>query len=120
MNTFDWEEFLEQAERLVGQKGDVAAARSAISRAYYAVFHEASRQYVKQGERLQLTGDDHTRVWEWFKREKSYAQFGVIGQRLKRSRRKADYEESFPGLSTEAQSNVKLARQLFDQLVALR
>lgn len=120
MSTFDWEEFLELAETLAGQRGNAAAERSAISRAYYAVFLEASRHYVKQGERLQYSGDDHVKVWEWFKHQAPYVQIGVDGERLKRSRRKADYEESFPGLSVEAQNNVKTARNLFDQLVKLR
>lgn len=120
MDPFDWEEYLELAERLVGQRGDVAAERSAISRAYYAVFHEAAHYYTRNGERLAFTGEDHHAVWDWFKRSRPYERIGINGERLKRSRRKADYDGSFPKLSAEAQTNVKLARQMFQELVRLR
>ena len=120
MDPFDWEEYLELAEKLVGQRGDVAAERSAISRAYYAVFREAAHYYSRQGERLDLTGDDHIFVWDWFKRHNPYERIGINGERLKWSRRRADYDDSFPGLSTEAQNSVKLARRIFDVLVRLR
>jgi hypothetical protein len=42
LTAFDWTEFLDLADDLAGRRGDPAAKRTAISRAYYASFHLAS------------------------------------------------------------------------------
>jgi hypothetical protein len=68
VDRFDWEEFLDLAEELVRRRGDPAAERTAISRAYHAAFHRAGEHVVRRGERLTLTGDDHVLIWEWFLR----------------------------------------------------
>ncbi|MBD0324008.1 MAG: hypothetical protein ICV72_11575 [Aldersonia sp.] len=60
---FDWEEFLAFAEQLVERDADEAALRTAISRAYYAVYHRASahlRNNVLVPAHERLT---HRKVW---------------------------------------------------------
>ena len=121
---FDWEEYLELAGELAGRRGDVGAERSAISRAYYAAFHKAAEYLTARGERLTFTGDDHTFVWDWFFQPGASAmslRIGSNGHRLRRARRRADYDPSpFRNLSSEARTAVALAQAILADLPALR
>ena len=123
MADFDWEEFLELAEEFVRRRGHAGAERSAISRAYYAVFHAASQSCARSGERLTFTGEDHTLVWEWFLRpgaSQTSQGIGYAGYRLRQARRRADYDPTpWAGLSTDAPRFVKLARQVLSELGGL-
>lgn len=66
MPEFGWEGFLDLAEELSQRRGDAAAERTAISRAYYAAFHWANDDVSRRGANLTFTGRDHTLVWDWF------------------------------------------------------
>ena len=103
---FDWSEYLNLAEELAAISGDSdnneAKLRSAISRAYYAVFCLA-RNYlrdVEQDSRLSRKTPDineHQYVAEKFIFHKSKAKKMIkIGENLSRLRlfrNKADYED---------------------------
>ena len=123
MDRFDWTEYLDLAEEFALRRGDPAAERGASSRAYYAVFHQASDVLLRHGERLPLTGDDHVLVGDWFLRlgaDTRSQRIGATGQWLRRARRRADYEPSpLRHLSREAQTAVQLARRLLADLAAL-
>src|SRR5262245_38927638 len=116
MPDFDWAEFLELAEELVGRRGNPAAERTGISRAYYTAFHSAVSYFMAQGERLSLTGDDHQIVWNWFlgRTGQLERQVGANGNRLRMSRRKADYEPRFQGLSSQASTSLLEARTVIE------
>lgn len=122
MTPFDWVEYLELAERLVAWRGDPAAERSAISRAYYATFHTAKAYFLGKGGRLTFQGDDHGLVADWFKESGNHElrMIGTAIQRLRRLRRIADYDERFADLSSEAQAAVDLARRTVDAISELR
>lgn len=123
MNDFDWEEFLVLAEELVRRHGDAGAERSAISRAYYAVFHLASAHFLRCGGRLTRTGVDHRLVWDWFLRPGATGasrRIGTAGFRLKQARRRADYESGRPPVTAwTARRLIDLARQLQTDLSRL-
>jgi hypothetical protein len=120
---FDWEEFLDLAEELVRRRGDPAAERSAVSRAYSAVFHEASQYVSRRGGRLTFTGDDHIREWDWFLQtglDPPARWIGNTGHALRRARRAADYDPSpRPNRSVDAQGAVRLARRLLTEVSRL-
>jgi uncharacterized protein (UPF0332 family) len=122
LTPFDWVEFLELAERLIAWRGDPAAERSAISRAYYAVFHKAKAYFVLRGGRLTFQGDDHGLVADWFKdsADRDLRKIGLDVERLRRLRRVADYDERFAHPSSEAQTAVALARRTADAISGLR
>lgn len=124
MDPFDWEEFLELAEELVGPRGDAGAARTAISRAYDAAFHRAREHGSRLGMRLTRTGEDQVLVWDWFLRSGTanpLGRIGADGRWLRRARRGADYDAvSYPQLSREAQTAVDLARRILADLDRLR
>lgn len=124
MNTFDWDEFQDLAEELVRRRGDAAALRSAISRAYYAAFHSASEYVVGRGERLTFTGADHRSVWAWFRRpgaDSLSREISDAGIRLRQARREADYDRVVNAdLITNAPRFVTLARRVVDETRLLR
>jgi uncharacterized protein (UPF0332 family) len=119
---FDWAEYLELAERLVAWRGDPAAERSAISRAYYAAFHNAKAYFLLKGGRLTFRGEDHGTVADWFKDsvDRDLRKIGLDVERLRRLRRIADYDERFAHLSSEAQAAVTLARRTLEVISGLR
>ncbi len=96
---FDWTDYLVLAERSAAPDADEATLRTAISRAYYAVYHRAST-YVRDNAlvlaRSRLT---HQRVWEAFAgvNDARHAEVAVRGDRLRRLRTLADYHNPFPG-----------------------
>lgn len=122
MTPFDWVEYLELAERLVAWRGNPAAERSAISRAYYAAFHQAKTYFLAYGGRLTFQGEDHGAVADWFKESghRDLRRIGLDVARLRRLRRVADYDGRFAELSSEAQAAVTLAPRTVDAISALR
>ncbi len=119
---FDWEEFLVFAEQLTERGTDEAALRSAISRAYYAVYHRASaylraNALVLPGSRL-----SHRTVWGAFEAgsHPRRLQVWARGDVLRRLRTSADYHNPFPGdlqtLARDATLEARAVLDLLDQL----
>lgn len=121
MTPFDWDEFFELAEELVQRRVNPAAARSATSRAYYAVFNRAKIHYLAKGQPILLNATDHERVSNWFANGDAEMQrVGVALRQLRGWRRYADYEDNYPGVYAEAQAAVKLAETTLGRLDGLR
>lgn len=120
---FEWSHFLELARRLATEN-DEASQRSAISRAYYAAFHEAKR-YIK-GTKPHVPfprdGRAHETAWQTLKdgiREER--GLGVRLERLKKQRTTADYDNA-PGqlrLPHDAKRAVEEAESLINVLRSL-
>ena len=115
---FDWRSFFTLAERLGQEIGDEAAIRSAISRAYYAVFALASRRLRDQGC-WQPTRDPHTRVWATYRNARigRCKRIGDHGFNLLAQRRRADYDDRIGGIPAQ-QATIALgrARKILDLL----
>ena len=90
---FDWLLYLEVAEHLVARDGE-GYWRSAVSRAYYAVFC-ATRDALEErrGVRFPQTGDAHGEVVRALRgdRATSVSDMGRGLDRLRRLRNRADY-----------------------------
>lgn len=88
---FDWTSYLVLAQTLAEQ-GDEASRRSAVSRAYYAVFNKARLLLEREGTVVSDTGRAHDDVWRTLERAgKGRRRLGAEGKRLREMRRKADY-----------------------------
>lgn len=116
---FDWQEYLVLAENLNAIPID-SARRSAISRAYYAVFHKAETVY-SGANRLaaqDLGGQSHYKVWQWFRdhHDRSHKSIGENGRRLQKFRERADYNPQFPGLKEQVELQTSNAKRLIDDL----
>ncbi len=92
---FDFNAFLTLAEELA-KKDDEGAQRSAISRAYYSVYHLAFARAEKNvGPYPRNSGKGfHQWCWEQYSATSDIMcqQLGADGDRMKRLRVKADYK----------------------------
>lgn len=119
---FDWATFLDLADSLLAQPTPTeAAARTAISRAYYAVFRAARRSLDPAGTVIPPDGRAHMTVWDTFQTSPSGVRRKIAqeGRRLKRRREQADYDNVYPNLLAEARQMVATARQLLRDIAAL-
>ena len=114
MTPFDWGDYLRLASELATRSDDEAALRSAISRAYYAVYGRAAAYLVARGD-FADRALMHRTVWEVFKDSPEIArrEIWTLGLRLKDQRVKADYQPSFRGSLTKA------ANESIDRAAAL-
>lgn len=112
--TFTWPTFLDLAEDLL--LDDEAARRTAVSRAYYAVFHAARRRRARDlgFESTRTVG--HQDLWEHFKKSAVTKQLGFSGERLLKRRQKADYDLSPAWDMPNARAAVDDARRLLREL----
>ncbi|MBC7233978.1 MAG: HEPN domain-containing protein [Chloroflexi bacterium] len=118
---FAWAKYLVLAEELAVRSTDEASLRSSISRAYYAVFCTARNRLLEEGEEIPKTGEAHAEVWTKYREsaQKRRKYIGITGDRLRRSRNKADYDDEFPSISAVVQDAVVKARHLLDSLGGL-
>lgn len=93
--SFAWNDYLALAKSLASAGADEASLRTAVSRAYYAAFHEA-RRYVaaaKPDVDLPRDGRQHDIVWrtlsEGLRQEMAAS---THGRKLRQKRTKADYQ----------------------------
>jgi len=124
--SFNWSEYLNLAQELVGQTGTPAGQearqRSALSRAYYAAFCQARNHLRdKEGHSLPGGGQVHVYVRDQF-RNSSDPMRNQIGQNLNRlriDRNKADYDDSVPRLDTMTVRDMTLAQRVLAMLSKL-
>src|SRR5688572_1475859 len=111
MPPFNWRDYLGLAAQLEGQAAE-AQKRSAISRGYYAAFKVAQNRLKVDGIAEAKKGGPHQKVWSAYKAHSDprRKQIGVNGDRLKRRRVRADYHDTVPSVSVEAQRAVQDAR----------
>lgn len=122
---FDWDEYLQLAEDLHERNSDAlreASERTAISRAYYAAFHEALRcapNRVRNARR-----DQHRTLIDHYKQAPTQTERAVGRQleRLRDNRNAADYEDRIggPGQSMfKADQSIHLCREICSALADL-
>lgn len=115
---FDFRAYLAVAERLAASN-DEAELRSAISRAYYAVFHRARDFVHAEGYCPGRARLDHREVWNALKRDPdpARAEIGERGDELHHLRRNADYDRQFAGnLTTSNRQIVDEARAVIEAI----
>ncbi len=90
---FDWNDYLTFAQELKS-RGDEAAVRSAISRAYYCVFHCAKDYAIANlGYLFRSDQPSHVQMWKLFEgKGRTFKAVHDKGMALKRIRQDADYE----------------------------
>jgi uncharacterized protein (UPF0332 family) len=109
---FDWVAFLGLAKELAA-KGDEASRRSAISRAYYAVFNKARELLERDGTLLSESGATHEVVWRTLEKAgRGRRRLGIDGKRLREMRRKADYDGEVQALDKVTEDALATAESL--------
>ena len=106
----DWSLYYDLALEWVGNDGE-AHKRSAVSRAYYAMFCTARNELkdnINDDYKPPECGSEHMYVWNLYKEDRhprGPRQIGVLGNRLRRARNRADYCDvilNFPDLVEDA------------------
>jgi uncharacterized protein (UPF0332 family) len=121
---FDWINFLRLAEELA-TRTDEASKRTAISRAYYFVFHLAFSRAESTAGPFQVGESSHRWCWDKYQstyvktRDKMCNQLWLAGDRIRRRRIKADYKEEIPRLQDEVTWTLEEAQQFLVNLAAL-
>ncbi len=115
---FDWSRFLVLAEELGRRRNDAAALRTAISRAYYAAFCSARLRLRQDGVPIPSTSVAHRLVWNHYINENAqhWRAIGIAGERLRRARNRADYDDYFPQLASTVRISLARARRIIAAL----
>lgn len=116
---FNWSEYLRLAEELAGRAGDEASLRSAISRAYYRVYHLALSRAEANAYRPRAGEPTHVQLWRVFSGSPipDCQRLAIIAGRLKEKRERADYENHYARIDEEAPALLAEA-QTFAALLA--
>ena len=119
---FDWHEFLDLARQLEASSLNEAVLRTAISRAYYAAYHRASR-HVRVAQLAPTTKRlTHELVWSLFAEssDERYRDVGDRGVELKLERIRADYNARYPGdLAKSARKAIDVSEAIIRLIDAL-
>ena len=115
---FDWTRFLVLAEELGQRRNDAAAQRTAISRAYYAAYCSARLRLRQDGVVIPPTSAAHRVVWNRYLTANAQHRraIGVTGERLRRARNRADYDDYFPQLAGTVRISLARARYIIAAL----
>ena len=111
---FDWVHYIHLAEKLL-QAPDEASQRSAISRAYYAVYGVACRLKPNTNK---YTGSSHKGYWDQWIHDPSPAKqkLYIDGNRLWKYRKQADYDSVGKNSSRDATTAVNIAKKLLTEI----
>ena len=124
--SFNWADYLAVARHLVTQSdsSDYAEAslRSAISRAYYAALN-TTRELLRDqwGIEIPETAEIHQFIPQWFMDEEDpdRQEIGALLDRLRDRRRKADYDDEIPKVSSLANRSLADAQLVIDYISTL-
>src|SRR6266404_1380992 len=100
---FDWFGYFRLANELGKRLDDEASLRSAISRAYYYVYHLALARAEMNTYKRTPGEASHTQLWRVFSLnpEPDCQRLAEIAKRLKEKRERADYERRYARISEE-------------------
>ncbi len=118
--SFDWSRYLDLAQELIRQAEHSPYAeadlRSAISRAYYAAFHQA-RLYLKEtlGIAVERDAYSHAQVRRAFQ-DRRYYKIAANLSRMRVDRNKADYDDTLTNLLHMARENLRRAQNVMAEL----
>ncbi len=118
---FDWSAYLTLAEELA-IRADEASLRSALSRAYYYVYHLALKRAQTNGFKAVPGEGTHIQLWRLFSQspESACKHLAQIAGRLKEKRERADYELVFVRLREEVPQLLADARDFAKRLANLQ
>lgn len=110
MTTFDWADYGSLAQKLRVDT-DEASQRTAISRLYYSVFHQARLYLEGEGVIFSTMGPgSHQQVWKEFQqRGRSHRAIGSLGGQLQKYRVQADYFDQIGKLDEVVKDSFKNA-----------
>ncbi len=126
--SFDWTQYYQLSRELLGKPNSSASEeakqRSAISRAYYAVFNLAADYIVavEGDDALPRTKDVHYAVSDYFRRESDKVSRDIADHlyNLRSARNQSDYKTSISSLRQLADSSLMRANSAIQLLSKLK
>ena len=117
---FDWADYFKMADELA-KRSDEAALRTALSRAYYYVFHLALNRAQSNGFSIREGEASHPQLWRNYSLspEPACNKLAQIAGRLKEKRRKADYEQIYARLDDDIDGALADAQDFASRLIKL-
>lgn len=120
----NWFDYLDLAEEWAGEPEE-AHKRSAVSRAYYAMFCTARNELRDAIEDYgpPECGSEHKYVWDLYKEDRhprGTRAIGVLGSRLRRYRNRVDYCDVVLDLTDLVEGAMADTRELKTHLEGLR
>ena len=117
---FDWIGYYTLATELA-TRADEAAHRSAISRAYYYVYHLAMARAVTNGFQIYAGEGTHQQLWRNYSGspDPDCKKLAEIAKRLKGKREQADYEKVYPRINEEVAAVINYAQDFANRLRVL-
>src|SRR5580700_10149869 len=109
---FDWTFYNTLATELAG-RADEASHRSAISRAYYYVFHLALARALSNGYQRYPGEASHVQLWRKYTEspDPKCKKLAEIAKRLKEKRERADYDNFYPRIGDEVRELIRDAER---------
>jgi hypothetical protein len=116
---FDWTGYFVLADEL-STRTDEAAIRSAVSRAYYFVYHLALQRAKDNGFTVLPGEASHKQLWRTYSGSPATEcqKLAQIGTRLKEKRERADYEQIYARIGEDVPAMLEDARS-FARLLAV-
>jgi uncharacterized protein (UPF0332 family) len=117
--SFDWQDYLTLADEL-GSRKEESCLRTAISRAYYCVYHLAYQRVLDSN--LPIGGSSlHQQVWKQFilSSDRGYCKLGNRGQLLRDKRKQADYDSDFAKIGLDLPTILNMAKKFAEDLAKL-
>jgi uncharacterized protein (UPF0332 family) len=120
LQPFDWSEYLKLAEELA-KRTENSALRTAMSRAYYYVYHLALDRALANGFQVKRSEGTHIQVWKTFSGspEPACRKLAEIAGRLKEKRERADYSNYYKRLSDDVPDVLQDAKDFAAKLAVL-
>jgi uncharacterized protein (UPF0332 family) len=117
---FDWTGYSALANELAA-RADEASRRSAISRAYYYVYHLALARAAGNGFEITAGEASHKQLWRNYSDspEPNCRKLAEIAKRLKEKRERADYNTFYPRIDDEINELMNAAQDFAARLVVL-
>lgn len=116
---FDWSQYLTLANQLAANV-DEASHRSAMSRAYYCVYHKASERAVANGY---IDQKKHVKLWELYAKDRTNracVKLATMGDRMKKERVEADYDSTAARIPERMNVQLRRANDFLVRLTALQ
>ena len=119
-HNFNWNDYLDLAEELKERNESEAALRSAISRAYYAVFCQVRDNLKEEGVQLPER-EIHRFVWNYYKNKgRSFTAIYINGDGLRNNRNTADYESAAGDLNNLVFDSFRRVRNILNGLQTIK
>lgn len=111
---FKWERYYNLAIEL-NDREEEEYKRAAISRAYYSVYGRTRKHLKDEGFPLSSNNSGHSTLWNACERLK-LIELSIQGDRLKRKRVKADYDNEISNINNLANRSVVEAKKIHEFL----